>query len=60
MALDGIETDSFVAPAVLPTLPEAKLEYRGKLIRIEGASNAPDRLFICEKDASGKLVWRSL
>lgn len=57
---DGIETDAYVLPGSVAELPTPSAEHRGKMIRIEGVDGKSDALFICEKEASGKYVWRQL
>ncbi len=56
----GLETDSSIPPAAVSALPEPSPTHRGHLLRLEGAPGAADGLFICEKDAAGKYVWRAL
>lgn len=48
--------------AITPTskLPHPSIEYRGKIIRIEGGSGVPDILYICKKNAEDNYEWVSI
>ena len=60
VSADGVETDGCVLPGAVPALPAPAAGHRGKMVRVEGGAGTHDRLFICEKDATGKYVWRQL
>jgi len=38
-------------------LPAASASYRGKMIRVEGGSGTPDRLYMCMKKADDSYEW---
>jgi hypothetical protein len=57
---NGVESAEFILPAAAAALPAPGAEHRGKMMRIDGGAGEQDRLFICQKDAAGKYIWRQL
>ncbi|HEV3050773.1 MAG TPA: hypothetical protein VGX50_10705, partial [Longimicrobium sp.] len=60
VASDGVESDSYLRPGAVAALPTASAQYRGRIIRVEGASGVADALYICEKNVANAYAWRAI
>lgn len=56
------EVSEMTVLSISPTnvLPNASIEYRGKIIRVEGGSGVSDMLYICRKNAADNYEWVSI
>jgi len=46
--------------SVVAALPPATAEYRGAIVRLEGAAGVADATYVCQKQADESYLWQAL
>jgi hypothetical protein len=52
--------NTYMQPGKVTSLPTASATYRGKIIRIEGATGVADGLYICLKSSTDTYSWKPI